>query len=119
MRRTPSYDTILDPSQEVFMIVVRDIFRHKFGQAKDVTALWKQAMELLKKSGIGVRSARLLSDVAGPPYYTIIFETEYDSLAQWEQAHSSGKTNQPFRDVYQKIIALTEDGHREILSVVA
>jgi hypothetical protein len=101
------------------MIVVRDIFRMKFGQAKDANALWKQAAELLKTSGYGVRNARVLSDLAGPSYYTIVLETEYESLAQWEQAHTGAKTNQPFRDIYQKLIAMTEEGRREILTVIS
>jgi hypothetical protein len=100
------------------MIVVRDIFRLKFGQAKEATTLWKQACESLKQSGYGVRAARVLTDLAGPAYYTIVLETEYESLAQWEQAHSGAKTNQPFRELYQKIMTLTEDGRREILKVV-
>ena len=100
------------------MIVVRDIFRVKFGQSKDVTALWKQAIELLAQGGFGVRGTRLLTDLAGQPYYTIVFESTYDSLAQWEQAHNAAKGNARWREVFQKIIPLTEDGRREIFSVI-
>ena len=100
------------------MIVVRDIFRLKFGQAKEATALWKQAVEFLKKSGYGVRDVRLLTDLSGPAYYTMVLESTYDSVAQWEQAHNSVKTNAQFRQIYQQITPLTEDGRREILSVV-
>ena len=100
------------------MIVVRDIFRLRFGQAKDATALWKQASGILKEAGLGARGVRLLTDLAGQPYYTIVFETTYDSLAQWEQAHNAAKSNAQWRDVYQRIIPLTEHGRREILSVI-
>jgi heme-degrading monooxygenase HmoA len=100
------------------MIVVRDIFRVKFGHAREVTALWKQAVELLVQGGFGVRGARLLTDLAGQPYYTIVVESMYDSVAQWEQAHNAAKTNARWREVYQQIIPLTEKGRREIFSVV-
>ena len=100
------------------MIVVRDIFRVKFGQAKEVTALWKQAVELLVQGGFGVRGARLLTDLAGPAYYTIVLEATYDSLGQWEQAHNAAKGNARWRETFQKIIPLTERGRREIFSVV-
>lgn len=100
------------------MILVRDIFRIKFGQTKEATVLWKKAADLLKKSGYGAKSVRLLTDVAGAPYYTIILETTYDSIADWEKAHSAGKDNAGFRAVYQQIIPLTETGHREILSII-
>ena len=100
------------------MIVVRDIFRLKFGQAKDATNLWKQAAAMIQRSGHGSRGVRLLTDLAGPSYYTIVFESTYDSLAQWEQAHQSAKDNKEFRDIYQKILPLTEEGRREILQVI-
>jgi len=100
------------------MIVVRDIFRLKFGQAKDATSLWKQAMGLMQRSGLGTRGLRLLTDLAGPSYYTIVLESSYDSLAQWEQAHQSAKDNKEFREIYQKLLPLTEDGRREIMQVI-
>ncbi len=100
------------------MIVVRDIFRLKFGHANEATDLWKQAAELLRRSGYGARDVRILTDLAGAPYYTIIFETGYDSLAQWEAAHNAAKGNAEWRAIYQKILPLTEGGRREILSVI-
>ena len=100
------------------MIVVRDIFRVKFGQAKEANALWRQALEVLKSGGFGMRGARLLSDLAGPAYYTVVLESTYDSLAQWEQAHTAAKDNAKWREIYQRIIPLIEDGRREILSVM-
>jgi len=99
------------------MIVVRDIFRLKFGQAKEATALWKQAAQQLKQAGAA--NVRLLTDLAGPAYYTLIFESGHASLAAWEGLHTDAKLNAAFREIYQKIIPLTEDGRREILSVVS
>jgi hypothetical protein len=101
------------------MIVVRDIFRLKFGQSKDAVNLWKQAMTLLTSCGIAVRGARLLTDLAGPAFYTVILESTYDSLSDWEKAHEAAKGNAAWREVYSKILPLTESGHREVLSVLA
>jgi hypothetical protein len=100
------------------MILVRDIFRIKFGQTKQATALWKQASGMLKESGYGVNSVRLLTDLVGPDYYTLILETTYNSLADWDKAHQSARGNQPWTDVYKQIQALTETGRREILSII-
>jgi hypothetical protein len=99
------------------MIVVRDVFRLKFGQAKAATDLWKRAVAALGKAGYG-KPARLLTDVAGAPYYTIVLESTYDSLGQWEQAHVAAKDNAEWRDLYRQILPLTEEGHREIYSVI-
>ena len=100
------------------MIVVRDVFRLRFGQAKAATPLWRDAAAALRKSGYGARDIRLLTDVAGPDYYTIVLESTYDSVAQWEEATKAVKANKDWADLYRQIIALTEKGHREILSVI-
>lgn len=101
------------------MIVVRNIFQLKFGQAKQATELWKQAMAAMKGGTHSPSSSRLLTDLAGPPYYTIIFESTFDSLTQFEQFHQAAGSNTAFRDLYAKIIPLTETGRREILTVLA
>lgn len=100
------------------MVVVRDIFRLKFGQAGEVTKLWKQAAALIRRSGYGPHGVRILTDMVGASYYSIILESTYDSLAQWEQAHQAAKSNAEWRALYEQIVPLTEEGHREILSVI-
>jgi len=46
----------------------------KFKQSKKVASLSKQAAELLMQSGHGTRGTRLLTDLVGQLYYTIVFE---------------------------------------------
>jgi hypothetical protein len=100
------------------MVVVRDVFRLKFGQSKDAMALWKQAASSLRTSGYGAVDVRLLTDLAGAPYYTVVLESTFNSVAEWEKAHQDARSNTKWKDLYAKIIPLTEIGHREILSVV-
>jgi hypothetical protein len=99
------------------MIVVRDIFRLRFGQSKEATGLWKQALASLKAAA-PESTFRLLTDLAGVPYYTIILEGTHPSLASWEGMHKSAPAVAEWKTLYAKIIPLTEDGRREILSVV-
>jgi Asp-tRNA(Asn)/Glu-tRNA(Gln) amidotransferase A subunit family amidase len=101
------------------MVVVRDIFRLKFGQSKEAMALWKEAAAALRKSGYGAIDVRLLTDMTGAPFYTVVLETTFNSVAQWEKAHLAARENAPWKALYAKIIPLTEIGHREILSVIA
>ena len=96
------------------MIVVRDIFRLKFGASKEANPLWKEVAGMLRKSGM-CRDVRLLTDLVGPHYYAIVLETTYDSLAKWDALEPGLRGNAQWMDVYKKIIALTEDGKREIL----
>lgn len=101
------------------MVVIRDIFQVKFGLAKQATELWKQALAELRSAKPGPSTSRLLTDLAGPPFYTLIMESTFDSLSQWEQFHQSARTNASWRELYQKIVPLAEGGRREILTVVA
>jgi len=101
------------------MIVVRDTFRLKFGQSKEAIALWKEAASLLQKSGYGVVNVRLLTDLVGPDYYTVVLESTFNSVSDWEKAHQAARENAPWKAVYAKIIPFTEVGRREILTVVA
>ncbi len=99
------------------MIVVRDIFQLRFGQSKDAMPLWKQALGELKKAS-NAGSFRLLTDLAGAPYYTVVLEGTYPSLADWEGMHRSAGSQAEWKAIYAKIIPLTETGRREILSIV-
>jgi hypothetical protein len=101
------------------MMVVRDIFRLKFGQSKEAKALWKEAAAALRNSGYGPIDVRLLTDLAGTPYYSVILESTFKSVAEWEKAHQAAHDNATWKALYAKIIPFTESGHREILSVVA
>jgi len=101
------------------MVVVRDIFRVKFGQSKEAVALWKEAAAALRTPGHGATNVRLLTDLAGPSYYTVVLESTFNSVSDWEKAHFAARDNAPWKAIYAKIIPYTESGHREILSVVA
>ena len=101
------------------MVVVRDIFRLKFGQSKEAVALWKEAAASLRNSGYGALNVRLLTDLAGAPYYTVVLESTFNSVAEWEKAHHAARDNAQWRALYAKIIPFTEVGQREILSVIA
>jgi hypothetical protein len=105
--------------QEDLMVVVRDVFRLKFGQSKEAVALWKEAAASLRTSGYGAIDVRLLTDLVGAPYYTVILESTFNSVAEWEKAHLAARDNAPWKALYGKIVPFTETGHREILSVVA
>lgn len=99
------------------MVIVRNVFRVKFGQSKEATALWQQAMSILRDSGL-VDDVRLLTDVAGESFYTLVLETTHESLAAWEQAMERLKDNADWREVYPKIASFMDGGRREILSVI-
>src|SRR5437016_4489082 len=100
------------------MIVVRDIFHLKFGKSKEATALWKQGMAIAKRAGYGAGNIRLLTDLAGGPYYTLIMETMHESVSQWEKASQAIRADAQWQAWYPQVAQYTDRGHREILSVI-
>jgi hypothetical protein len=100
------------------MILVRNVFRVKFGQSKDAVAAMKENIELMKKSGFGGAQPRLLTDLVGP-FYTVVLEMTFDSLADWETTMKTSMGGEEWKAVYAKFTALTEEGYREIFTIVS
>jgi hypothetical protein len=100
------------------MIVVRNVFRLKFGKAKEGVELWKEGMALAKRLGSASKQSRILTDAVGQ-FYTVVVENTFDSLADFENT-AKGIMSKPEWSVwYQKVSAVTESGYREILNIAA
>lgn|SRR5215471_10102435 len=99
------------------MIVVRNIFQLRFGEAKKGVELWKEGMALAKRLGFPAKSSRVLTDLVGQ-FYTIVFENVFESLAEFESAAKTFMANPEWQTWYAKVSAITESGRREILNVV-
>jgi hypothetical protein len=99
------------------MIVVRNVFRLKFGQAKEALTVWKEGRAIAERAGLG-RGQRLLTDLAGPEFYTLVLEGTYESLADFEQSAKAMMSNRQWQAWYPRVIAVSQGGYREILNVV-
>ncbi len=99
------------------MILVRNCFRLEFGKARHAIAAWKEGLAIAKKAGL-LGDTRLLTDFAGPPFYTLILETTYDSLADYEALERKLLGSQEWKAWYGRVLPLTKSGHREILKIV-
>lgn len=97
------------------MIMVRDIFQLQFGKARDAVAMMKEGQAILSR--MGYAPARLLADVTGE-YYTLVMETPFDSLADFEARMSEVSQNQDWRNWYGRFQALVRSGRREVFRVV-
>ncbi len=97
------------------MILVRNVFQLKFGKAKEATTLWKEGTAMLKKAGVS--STRVLIDLVGP-FYTLVLENSFNSLADFESFHKTHGGNEDWKKWYEKFSALVESGHREIFTIV-
>ena len=99
------------------MIVVRNVFRLKFGKAKDAVPLAREAQAIQKRVLADVEfSTRLLTDVTGP-FYTLVLELTVPNLAVWEGNAPRIFADKDFQANYQKMAPLVESGYREIFTV--
>jgi hypothetical protein len=98
------------------MIVVRNLFRLKFGQSKPAVAAFKDSRAVLKKLGVKAES-RLLTDLVSTSY-TIVHELQFDSLSAFEQEMKKVTGSPEWRAWYETFIPYCESGSREIFNVV-
>lgn len=97
------------------MIVVRDIFQIEPDQMKLAKELLKQEREIGKRLGHAV--ARVLTDLTGE-YYTLVMESEFNSLAEYEAALKKVLADPEWQRHYPQFRKLIRGGRREIFTVV-
>jgi hypothetical protein len=99
------------------MILVRDVFRLKFGKTREAVATWKEMHAVATKAGFDPGSVRTLTDLVGP-YYTFVMESTAESLAAWEAQSEKIMKDEAWRRVYQQFTPLVESGYREVFTIV-
>ncbi len=97
------------------MILVRDIFQLHFGKAREAVTLAKEGKEIENRAGAGVR--RILTDLVGE-YYTLIYESEYESLGQFEETMRTALNEAEWKEWYARFQPLVRSGRREIFRIV-
>ena len=98
------------------MIVVRNVFRLKFGKSREAIALWKEGAAIMQKSGAPAPE-RILTDAVGQ-FYTLVVENKSASLTQFEETVKGIQKNPDWQAWYQKFTEVCESGHREIFNIV-
>jgi len=97
------------------MIIIRDIFQLRFGEAKEAIPLLKQGAAALKEAGYPVD--RILADVTGE-YYTLVMESRFESLSQYERAAASIRDLDAWQRAYRGFVPLVRAGRREVFREV-
>jgi hypothetical protein len=98
------------------MIVIRNVFRLKFGKAREAVAVMKEAVAIQKKLGSDA-ATRLLTDATGE-FYTLVLELTVPSLAAIEGMQSKVMADKEWQATYQKFVPLVESGYRDIFTIV-
>jgi hypothetical protein len=99
---------------EVTMIIERNVFQAKYGKGDEFVAILKE----IRKTGVQFlgRNPRLLTDRSGP-FFTIVTESEWESLAEWEKSFSQGFSDPKVASLFARSIELVESGRREFYNL--
>lgn len=98
------------------MIVIRNVFRLKFGKAREAVALVREGAAIQKRAGANF-SSRVLTDLTGP-FYTVVLEVTVPNLSAFESEAPRLMADKDFQANYQKLVPLVESGYREIFTIV-
>lgn len=90
------------------MLVVRNAFVAKPGQASKLANQFKEALKVAK-----IPNARVLTDLTGD-FNTVVMEYEVDSIAEFEAQMSNYATNEAFRNAMKGYTDLYLTGRRDI-----
>ena len=99
------------------MIVIRDVFRLKFGKAREALGAFRDVGQYATRAGMDPNSMRVLTDLVGT-YYTLVLETTAADLAAYEQQARKAMGDPDWRKLYEKFIPHVESGYREIFNIV-
>ena len=98
------------------MIVVRNVFRLKFGKAKEAVALLKEGIAIQKQAGVEMNQ-RIMADLVGT-FYTLVLELTVPNMGTLEANMPKVMGDKDWQANYQKFAALVESGYREIFTIV-
>jgi hypothetical protein len=97
------------------MYVVRNVFKCKPGQAKNLIEKFKKATEVLQQSD-AVKSERILVDEVAT-FWTVVIETEVEDLTKFSQAMQEYGSKVEVRQAMEGYMELVDGGYREIFRV--
>jgi hypothetical protein len=98
------------------MILVRNVFRLKFGKAREGIAALKETIAVAVRLG-HEGQFRLLSDVTGD-FYTLVLEVAYPDMSAFEQRAKRQLSDPQWRAAYEKVVPFVESGRREVFTVI-
>jgi hypothetical protein len=96
------------------MIIERMVFQAKYGRGDELVAIFKEVGQSMSSGSD--RKMRLLTDRSGP-FFTMVAEIEWESLAEWEKAFAEEFNDPADQDLMARTIPLVESGRREFYHV--
>ena len=100
------------------MYLVREIMHCRPGQVRMLLEKFKKADEVMKKKGFAP-TTRVMTDVSGERYWTLVAEQEVETLDSFAQESRKMMSDPEVQAVMKGYHDLVQDGHREIYMIEA
>lgn len=97
------------------MLLIRDIYHCKPGKVRSMVEKFKQMAPLGEAAGM--RKPRILTDLSGERFWTVICEMEVESLEQWMAMGEDGAEMARMEAIMKGYHDLVEEGRREIYTI--
>ena len=97
------------------MYVIRDVMNCKPGKVGEMVKKFKAMSPVLEKHGQS--SMRVMTDVAGEPYWTVVGEFEVPSLEKFQELMSASMSDPEGRKAMEGYHELVMTGRREIFKI--
>ena len=95
---------------------VRDVFRCKPGKARELVERFKRTFKSMEEKD-GFRNPQIMVDAIAD-YWTVVLESEVDTLAQFEKHQAEYSSRPEVREAMSGYMELVEGGHREVWRIV-
>ena len=98
------------------MLLIRDVFKCKPGQAKNLAEKFKKGGDIMSQNG-GPSSTRVLVDYIAS-YWTVVLEMEVESIEDFEKGMQKYASNAEMQKIMEGYMDMVDGGHREIFRIV-
>lgn len=99
------------------MYVVRETMHCKPGKVRPMVEKFKAMAGVMEK--VGMRRPRILTDISGPPYWTVIAEFEVESFESFFDMDEKAFAEAGGAEIMANYHELVDHGRREIYKVEA
>jgi hypothetical protein len=100
------------------MYLIREVMHCKPGQVRMLLDKFKKADELMKQKGFPV-TTRVMTDVSGERYWTLVAEQGVPSLDQFSEESRRMMGDADVQAVMKGYHDMVQDGYREIFMIEA